>query len=688
VVSTLVLQQAQCGTSVWHFTATEPPSCFKKKMKRILSFLFLISFPLSGCGVQTPATTIASKSPVVATTTPITMIYADSSQPVETRVDDLLKRMSLDEKIGQMTQVEKNSIAPGDITKYHIGSILSGGGGSPSENTVQAWYAMVEGFQTEALKTRLQIPIIYGVDAVHGHGNLLNATVFPHNIGLGAANDPGLMEKIGRATAEEMLATGIPWNFAPVVAVVQDVRWGRTYEGYGEKTELVTSLSTAYLQGLQSLTDKDNPSPGQSILVLATPKHFIGDGATIWGSSRTEDYKLDQGNMQAPEELVRKLFLPPYQSAVDAGAMSVMASFSSWKGTKMHAQQYLLTKVLKDELGFKGFIVSDWHGMDQIAPDDYYASIVTSINAGVDMNMVPYDYAKFIQTMKDAVNNGDIPESRVDEAVRRILRVKFALGLFEHPMPDTKYQGTVRSREHLELARQAVRESLVLLKNENNALPLRKKVPVIFVAGEGANDIGLQSGGWTLEWQGKVGNDNEGTTIFSGIKAAADPDTQVEFNRDGNFSEFKNLEGNPLIADIGIVVLAEQPYAEGVGDKADISLGKKETKLIVDMGKQSKKVIVILISGRPRVITDQLPLADAWVAAWLPGAEGAGIADVLFGDYPFTGKLSYSWPRSNEQLPININNSEDKIGCDAPLFPFGYGLKYEEPSPEILKCSP
>jgi len=656
-------------------------------MKRIFSFLFLLSFLLAACDTQTQSTSVSPKSPVVATTTSESPISTNPSQPVETRVDDLLKRMTLDEKIGQMTQVEKNSIAPGDITKYYIGSILSGGGGSPSENTVQAWYAMVEGFQNEALKTRLQIPIIYGVDAVHGHGNLHNATVFPHNIGLGAANDPALMEQVGRATAEEMLATGIPWNFAPVVAVVQDVRWGRTYEGYGEKTELVTLLSTAYLQGLQNLTDKDNPSPGQSILVLATPKHFIGDGATIWGSSRTEDYKLDQGNMQAPEQLVRKLFLPPYQSAVDAGAMSVMASFSSWKGTKMHAQQSLLTKVLKDELGFKGFIVSDWQGMDQIAPDDYYTSIVTSVNAGVDMNMVPYDYAKFIQTMKDAVNNGDIPESRVDEAVRRILRVKFALGLFEHPMPDTKYQVTIRSREHLDLARQAVRESLVLLKNENNVLPLSKETPVIFVAGESANDIGLQSGGWTLEWQGKVGNDNDGTTIFSGIKAAASPDTRVEFNRDGNFSEFKNSEGNPLIADVGIVVLAEQPYSEGVGDQADLSLGEKETKLIVDMGKQSKTVIVILISGRPRVITDQLPLADAWVAAWLPGTEGAGIADVLFGDYPFTGKLSYSWPRSNEQLPININNSEDRIGCDAPLFPFGYGLKYREPSPEILKCS-
>ena len=655
-------------------------------MKRIFSFLLLLSSLCSACSPQTAATDTATEAPIAATQSLGPVVYTDPAQSVETRLEDLLARMTLDEKIGQMTQVEKNSMKPGDITKYYIGSILSGGGGSPEENTAQAWYAMVEGFQEEALATRLQIPIIYGVDAVHGHGNLLNATVFPHNIGLGAANNPDLIQQIGRATAEEMLATGIPWNFAPVVAVVQDVRWGRTYEGYGEETELVTSLGTAYLKGLQTLTEEDDPVAGQSIFVLATPKHYLGDGSTIWSSSRTNDYELDQGNMQVPEDIVRKLYLPPYQSAVEAGALNVMASFSSWKGTKMHGEQYLLTKVLKDELGFNGFIVSDWQGMDQLYPDDYYASIVTSVNAGVDMNMVPYDYVPFIETMKQAVNNGDIPESRVDEAVRRILRVKFALGLFERPMPDTKYQGTVRSREHLELARQAVRESLVLLKNENDVLPLAQDTPLIFVSGEGANDIGLQSGGWTLEWLGKPGNDNEGTTILSGIRSAAGSDTRIEYNRDGDFGEFTDTDGIPLIADVGIVVLAEQPYAEGVGDRADISLSEVETRLILEMEKRSEAVVVILISGRPRVITEQLPLAEAWVAAWLPGNEGGGLGDVLFGEYPITGKLSYSWPRSNEQLPININNSADKTGCDAPLFPFGYGLEYGDPSPEILKC--
>jgi len=654
-------------------------------MKQILSYILLLSFLLSACGSSdSPSVDVTPVETDAVDLGPI--VYTSPTQSVDVRVEDLIKRMTLDEKIGQMTQVEKDSIQPGDITKYYIGSILSGGGGSPSVNTAQAWYAMVVGFQTEALNTRLGIPLIYGVDAVHGHGNLLNATVFPHNIGLGAANDPELMEKIGRATAEEMLATGIPWNFSPVVAVVQDVRWGRTYEAFSEDTEIVSSLGAAYIQGIQTLEDGDAASGSQTLFALATPKHFLGDGATIWGSSRTGDYELDQGNMQVPEEVLRALYLPPYQSAVDAGAMSVMASFSSWKGTKMHAQQALLTDVLKGELAFNGFIVSDWQAIDQIYPDDYYTSVVTSINAGVDMNMVPYDYVKFIETMKQAVEYGDIPESRVDEAVRRILRVKYALGLFESPMPDTKFQNTIRSREHLELARQAVRESLVLLKNGNNVLPLSKSAPVIFVAGVGANDIGLQSGGWTLEWQGRAGNDNEGTTVLGGIRALANPDVQIEFSGEGDFSEFKNSDGNQLIADVGIVVLAEEPYAEGVGDAADISLTDLEIDLIEKVRKQSSSMVVVLLSGRPRVITDGLPLADTWVAAWLPGTEGAGIADVLFGDYPFTGKTAYSWPRTNEQLPINVNNSKDKTGCDAPLFPFGYGLSYGEPSPEILEC--
>ena len=653
----------------------------------MLSVLFLISLILSACGgqaaVATPVPTAAptQKNDVV--------IYTDSSQPVDARVEDLLKRMNIDEKIGQMTQVEKNSIQKGDITKYYIGSILSGGGGSPAnDQSPKGWYAMVASFQKEATETELGIPLIYGVDAVHGHGNLKDATIFPHNIGLGAANDPDLTCKIAKATAEEMLATGIPWNFSPVIAVPQDVRWGRTYEGYSEDTSIVANLGAAYVKCLQAA----QPGVSGELGALATPKHFIGDGGTTWGSSTQNimnvQYMLDQGDTRVDEATLRKLFLPPYKAAVDSGAMSIMASFSSWNGEKVHSQKHLITDILKGELGFKGFVVSDWGAIDQINPSDYYTSVVTAINSGVDMNMVPTDYVKFISTMKQALDKGDITQDRVDDAVRRILRVKFMLGLFEHPMPDTKYQTTVRSPEHLDVARQVVRESLVLLKNENNVLPLNKKTPVIFVAGDGAYDLGLQTGGWTLQWQGQTGTNEQGTTIYNGLKDALDPASQMQYNRLGDFSSYKDVAGKQLIADVGIVVLAEQPYAEGVGDATDIALTSSELKLITDVKKQSKTVVVILLSGRPRVITDGLPTADAWVAAWLPGTEGEGIADVLFGDYKFTGKTAFSWPRSNKQLPINVNNAADKTGCDAPLFPFGYGLTYGEASPQIAECNP
>ncbi len=638
---------------------------------RFLCLTFLV-FMLAACGPFTPETATPSPLPTASPSGPL---YLDPSQPLEARVEDLLARMTLEEKIGQMTQVEKNSIQPGDITRYFIGSILSGGGGSPANNTPAGWYAMVDGFQKEALATRLGIPLIYGVDAVHGHGNLRNATIFPHQVGLGATRDAGLVEQIGRATAEEMLATGVHWNFAPVVAVVQDIRWGRAYEAYGEDTALVAELSAAYLKGLQSLPLEYAAAPGQRIFVLATPKHYIGDGATIWGSSST--YILDQGNMQLSEDAVRSLLLPPYQITVENGALSVMASFSSWKGTKMHAQRYLLTNVLKEELGFQGFIVSDWQAIDQIDAD-YYKAVVTAINAGVDMSMVPYDYVKFITTMKQAVDNGDIPIERVDDAVRRILRAKFALGLFERPMPDPSYQQIVRSEEHRALARRAVRESLVLLKNDNAAVPIARDTPTIFVAGRGADNIGMQCGGWTIEWQGREGNITAGTSILTAIRSAVSSQTQVEVNQGGHF------QGH---AEVGVVVVGERPYAEGVGDATDLSLSANDVKIIQRVRQVVDRLIVIILSGRPLIITAQYPLADAWIAAWLPGTEADGITDVLFGDYPFTGKLPYTWPRTNNQLPLNKNNLDGRQVCDGPLFPYGYGLGKAGGQPiEWLDC--
>ena len=453
--------------------------------------------------------------------------YLDASLSTEDRVEDLVGRMTLRDKIAQMTQVEKNSIFPQDIAALGIGSLLSGGGGSPNENTPEGWAKMVDEFQDYALAGPLGIPLIYGVDAVHGHNNVKGATVFPHNIGLGAANDVELMRRIGEITATEVAATGIDWNFAPTVAVPQDIRWGRTYEGYGEDPDLVTPLAVAYMEGLQG----DDLSDG--LTVLATPKHFVGDGGTTWGSAIGDDRFLDQGDTEIDEETLRAVHLSPYVEAIDRGAESVMISYSSWNGVKVHGDRYLVTDVLKDELGFGGFVISDWGAIDQIS-DDYYEAVVTSINAGIDMNMVPYQYRRFISVLWQAVDNGDVPIERIDDAVRRILRVKFELGLFEAPYADTDLLPTVGSAEHRAVAREAVAKSAVLLKNDGGLLPISDSVTTIFVGGQAADDIGIQSGGWTIEWQGKEGAITPGTTILQGIEASVPEGVTVYYNKLGN----------------------------------------------------------------------------------------------------------------------------------------------------------
>ena len=599
---------------------------------------------------------------------PASSIYKDPAQPVDARVENLLSLMTLDEKIGQMTQAENNSIQPEDVARHYIGSVLSGGDGMPAKNTLADWTGLVEGYQDQALQTRLAIPLIFGVDSVHGFAHVNGATVFPHNIGLGATRDPQLVREIGRATAEEMLAAGIPWNFAPAVTVPQDIRWGRTYEGFSEDTALVTQLSSAYIEGFQTIPDGAAAAPGQTLFAGATAKHYLGDGGTAFGTSTQvirRPYLLDQGDMRFDEAAVRSLFLPPYQAAVKDGVMSVMPSFSSWNGTKMHANKYMITDVLKGELGFKGFVVSDWGGIDQVS-NNYDQAVITAINAGVDMNMVPYDYVRFIDAMKGAVSRGAISQERIDDAVRRILRAKMELGLFEHPYGDPALADTVGSQAHRELARQAVRESLVLLKNDNNALPVAKDVPTIFVSGGSADNVGIQCGGWSLTWQGSASVSVKGSTsILAAIKGAVSPGTSVVYDESGQF------QGNAVV---GIAVVGELPYAEGLGDTADLGLSAEDISTITNARAHAGKLIVILLSGRPMVITDQFQGADAWVAAWLPGTEGEGVTDVLFGDEPFTGRLPYSWPRSNAQPPINENNLAGKTGCQGPLFPIGYGL--------------
>lgn len=610
---------------------------------------------------EQPAESAATAVVEQTSSTAAPALYLDATAAINDRVEDLLGRMTQAEKIGQMTLVEKNSIDREDIAPLGIGGLLSGGGGYPEPNTAQAWLAMVNDFQSVASESRLGIPLLYGVDSVHGHATVEGATIFPHSIGLGATGDADLVRQVARATALETSATGIRWNFAPVVAVPQDIRWGRTYESFSDHTELVAELGWAYVQGLQDASD--GLGLASPAAVLATPKHFIGDGGTAWESSTQEiivPYSLDQGDARMDEATLRALFLPPYEQALAAGAGSVMASFNSWNGAKVHGIESLLTGVLKNELGFDGFIVSDWGGTEQV-DKDYYKAVVTAVNAGIDMDMVPYDYKRFIATLTEAVENGDVAQERIDDAVRRILRVKFAMGLFDLPLAEPDGLNVVGSAGHRALAREAVARSLVLLQNENDALPIDPDTALIHVAGIGADDVGIQSGGWTIEWQGRHGPIKGGTTILAGIEAAAGPASRVRYNSAGNFRE---------TAGVGVVVLGELPYAEGVGDRANLELAPGDVDLLAKMRATSERLVVVLLSGRPLIITEQLPLADAWVAAWLPGSEGAGVSDALFGDVPFTGTLSVHWPRSMDQVPLS-KLLADEAG---PLFARGFGL--------------
>ena len=607
-------------------------------------------------GNQRPVGPQPTQTPVpTLTPLPQDSVYRDPDAPIEDRVENLVEEMSLEEKIGQMTLIEKNSLPLADVGPFGIGGVLSGGGGSPETNTPEAWADMVNAYQTAALNSRLGIPILYGVDAVHGHNNVKGATIFPHNIGLGAANDQDLMTRIGQITAQEMIATGIYWNYAPAVSIPQDIRWGRTYEGYSENSDIVTELATAYLLGLQG-DDLADPST-----VLGTPKHYLGDGGTTWGTSTVSGYFIDRGDTQLTEAEMRELHLVPYVSAIENGAQSIMISFSSWNGEKMHGQTYWINDVLKGELDFDGFVVSDWGGIDEVDPD-YYTSVVKAINAGIDMNMAPYDYGRFIKTMLEAVEAGDIPMARIDDAVRRILRIKFALNLFEQPYSDPALLSSVGSEEHRAVAQEAVAKSLVLLKNEGGIFPISREVPYLYIGGSAFDDIGMQSGGWTITWQGEEGDITPGTTILEAIQNSVSTDTQVIVNQAGQFSQTD--EATPSLC---LAVVGETPYAEGEGDHENPSITLADKRALNNMEDSCDQLGVILISGRPLIISDRIANWDALVAAWLPGTEGQGVADVIFGDVPFAGKLPVTWPLSTDQLPVGSSDSD-------PLFPFGFGL--------------
>ena len=608
--------------------------------------------------------------------------YEDAGLPVTQRVADLVARMTLAEKVGQMTQTERGKVFADatPITTWNLGSILSGGGSTPTENTPTAWADMVDRFQKAALATRLHIPLLYGIDAVHGDGNMYGATIFPHNIGLGATRDPALVQEIGYITASETRASGPQWSFSPCICSPQDDRWGRTYEGFGEDPKLVIQMETA-IDGLQGppghLADRDR--------VLATAKHFAGDGDTTYGTS-TGDYKIDQGISITNHQDFWRTSLQQYLPAVqkhDVG--TVMPSYSSvdWtedgigNPTKMHASTELLTNVLKGQMHFGGFVISDWEGIHQI-PGDWPTQVRTGVNAGIDMMMEPALYQEFETTLTDEVNAGRVTMARIDDAVSRILTKKFEVGLFEHPYTDRTNLPAIGSPAHRAVARKAVAKSQVLLKNAAQVLPIKTQGS-IYVAGSNADSIGNQAGGWTLTWQGGSTTKIPGSTILTGIRQAAGH-AKVTYSADASAPVGKG--------DTGIVVVGETPYSEGFGDVGgprwpwdpadnriprpvkDMQLSATDKAAVDKVCAVAAKCVVVVVSGRPLILDPkQLSEIDGLVAAWLPGSEGAGVADTLFGKVPFSGKLPVTWPRTLAQEPINVGDASYD-----PLYAYGFGL--------------
>ena len=627
-----------------------------------------------------------------------------NKKSIQQKIKELLNKMTLDQKVGQMIQTERMSITPAQVKKYHIGSVLSGGGSCPGDNYPADWVKMNDAYWAASMEEdeeHLAIPILYGVDAIHGHNNVKGAVVFPHNIGLGAANDPELLERIAQVTAREILATGVEWTFAPTLAVARNNQWGRTYESYSETPEIVQSYAGRFVRGLQTDLGRDS--------VIACVKHWVGDGGTTYG--------IDQGDTNISEEELTKIHIAPYYPAIAEGVLTVMASFNSWQGEKCHGHKYLLTDILKKELDFDGFVISDWDGIDYLSKD-YAEAVLKGTEAGIDMFMVSEKWQEFYTHLKNHVLEGRLSMERIDDAVSRILYVKMKYGLFEKPRPANRYWSNHKSfgsKAHREVAREAVRKSLVLLKNDNNILPLSKDARII-VAGKNADNCGYQCGGFTIAWQGvsdkaitSEANNNEntfghyssaaakveqgeilgGTSIWEGIKAVA---PNATLNIDGRMADINKH-------DVGVVVIGETPYAEGMGDIRDgdytiVEMGSvikglmkvlepyghslilnelhpEDLWTIKNITEKGIPVVVVFVGGRTLIINKELEEASAFVAAWLPGSEGQGVADVLFGDYDFQGKLSFTWQKKEDNFSHQGDEDYD------PLFPYGYGLSYQ-----------
>lgn len=593
-------------------------------------------------------------------------------------VETYLGALALEQKVGQMIQAEIANVTPAEAGAFGLGSVLNGGGSHPNGDkhaSVDDWLALADAYHDAARagstagRGASAIPVLWGTDAVHGHSNVYRATVFPHNIGLGAARDADLIDAIGVATAKEVAATGIDWTFAPTLAVVRDDRWGRTYEGYSEHPDVIAEYAPRMVTGLQGTpTADDFLGPGR---ILATSKHFIGEGHTTDGR--------DQGDVDCSEETLRDLHAGGHQAAIRAGVQTVMAAYNSWRGRKVHGHRYLLTDVLKGVLGFDGFVVSDWDGFLQVATDRREAC-ARSINAGVDMLMVGVEWRRTYHELLQQVRSGAIPMTRVDDAVSRILRVKarakLLCGVRPSERPGVGDPSVVGAPSHRELARRAVRSSLVMLKNDG-VLPLRRDARVL-LAGKGADDIGKQCGGWTLTWQG-TGNDNadfpNGSSIFDGfVQAVAGRGGSALLRPDGGF------DGDG--PDVGVVVFGEDPYAEGDGDRNHLSYSAQDSEplaILRALKERGIPTVAVFLTGRPMWVNPELNAADAFVVAWLPGTEGAGVADVLFrgpgGEvaHDFRGRLSFSWPGHPLQTPLNLGDKGY-----APLFPYGFGLRYRD----------
>ncbi|EXB73273.1 Periplasmic beta-glucosidase [Morus notabilis] len=569
--------------------------------------------------------------------------YKDPKQPLNVRINDLFSRMTLEEKIGQMVQIERGVATPEVMKKYLIGSVLSGGGSVPAPKaSAETWVNLVNGLQKGSLSTRLGIPMLY---------------------------DPKLIKKIGEATALEVRATGIPYTFAPCIAVCRDPRWGRCYESYSEDHKIV-QMMTEIIPGLQgdlpANSRKGVPFVGGKTKVAACVKHFVGDGGTNKG--------INENNTLISWKGLLDIHMPAYVDSIRKGVATVMVSYSSWNGKRMHANRDLVTGFLKNKLKFRGFVISDWQGIDRITSppgSNYSYSVQAGVSAGIDVIMVPYNFTDFIDKLTYQVKNNIIPMSRIDDAVKRILRVKFIMGLFENPLADLSLVNQLGHKEHRELAREAVRKSLVLLKNGKSAdkplLPLPKKATKILVAGSHADNLGYQCGGWTITWQGVGGNDiTAGTTILKAVKNTVDPTTQVVYsqNPDANFVKSNNFS-------YAIVVIGEPPFSETFGDSLNLTIAEPGPSTIKNVC-GAVKCVLIVVTGRPVVIQPYVSTVEALVAAWLPGTEGQGVADVLFGDYGFTGKLARTWFKTVNQLPMNVGDPHYD-----PLFPFGFGLTTE-----------